>query len=377
MPTRTTPCRWIAATLAALWMCAGAAAQPANPCGQRRDPQAIASLTLVGVAELRRTPHSVSENLGGISGLDYDPASKRWYLLSDDRSRRAPARFYPTEIDVSAAGVGAVTVLPPVTLPVPAHEVPDPEALRRIPCTNRLAWASEGDRGHGVHPSVRWITPTGSPVGDVSLPENLTFSANDQSGPRDNLSVEGLAPTRDGKALWLSMEAPLIQDGPLPDLERGAVVRLARLPLDGGKARQLAYRVDPIPVAASGGRMRADNGVSELLTFGDEQLLVIERSGREIAPGEFAFDVRIYHASWAGADDVSDQHAITVHNVRTMQKRLLINLKSLGLPWIDNIEGAAWGPILADGRHTLVLVSDDNFAPKQVTQIIVLAVEAP
>ncbi|MCC5698826.1 esterase-like activity of phytase family protein [Klebsiella pneumoniae] len=46
----------------------------------------------------------------------------------------------------------------------------------------------------------------------------------------------------------------------------------------------------------------------------------------------------------------------------------------LGLDTVDNIEGITWGPRLPDGRRSLVLVSDDNFAPDQVTQIVVLAV---
>jgi hypothetical protein len=33
-----------------------------------------------------------------------------------------------------------------------------------------------------------------------------------------------------------------------------------------------------------------------------------------------------------------------------------------------------WGPRLRSGEHTLVLVSDDNFAATQVTQVIALAV---
>jgi len=34
----------------------------------------------------------------------------------------------------------------------------------------------------------------------------------------------------------------------------------------------------------------------------------------------------------------------------------------------------AWGPDRADGSRTLVLVSDDNFAPTQVTQFVTVAV---
>lgn len=42
---------------------------------------------------------------------------------------------------------------------------------------------------------------------------------------------------------------------------------------------------------------------------------------------------------------------------------------------VDNLEGMTFGPPLADGRHTLLVVSDNNFNPTQETQFIALAVE--
>jgi hypothetical protein len=51
----------------------------------------------------------------------------------------------------------------------------------------------------------------------------------------------------------------------------------------------------------------------------------------------------------------------------------LLNLDALGLP-LDNVEGMAFGPDLPDGRRSLVLVSDNNFAPAQFTQFLLFAV---
>jgi hypothetical protein len=56
-------------------------------------------------------------------------------------------------------------------------------------------------------------------------------------------------------------------------------------------------------------------------------------------------------------------------------KRLILNVEAdLGIE-PDNLEGMAFGPALPDGRVPLILVSDNNFAPSQATQFIVLAVE--
>lgn len=48
-------------------------------------------------------------------------------------------------------------------------------------------------------------------------------------------------------------------------------------------------------------------------------------------------------------------------------------LADLDLSTVDNVEGMTWGPRLPSGERTLVLVSDDNFHPQLVTQIIALA----
>ena len=52
------------------------------------------------------------------SGVDYDPRTGRYLLISDDRSAVDPARFYTAEIELDAGGLHDV-VLTGVTLSVP------------------------------------------------------------------------------------------------------------------------------------------------------------------------------------------------------------------------------------------------------------------
>jgi hypothetical protein len=59
-------------------------------------------------------------------------------------------------------------------------------------------------------------------------------------------------------------------------------------------------------------------------------------------------------------------------SIKPVEKTLLLNLDSLGIP-LDNVEGMTFGPNLADGRRSLVLVSDNNFAPAQFTQFLLFA----
>ena len=56
-------------------------------------------------------------------------------------------------------------------------------------------------------------------------------------------------------------------------------------------------------------------------------------------------------------------------------ERLILDLQAAGARGpIDNLEGMAWGPVRPDGRRTLVMVTDDNFSPQQVTQVLAFEV---
>src|ERR1700755_1287518 len=79
------------------------------------DCKAGISLSYLGEFDI---PTGLSENgveLGGLSGLDFDPASGHYIAISDDRSEKAPARFYDLDIDVGADGLHGVKILDHVT----------------------------------------------------------------------------------------------------------------------------------------------------------------------------------------------------------------------------------------------------------------------
>ena len=344
----------------------------------------IAGLRLLGTAVVARAQAGVPEHFGGISGIDRDPSTGRWFLLSDDRSERAPARFYEARIDIGPHGLGPIEIERVVTLrrrddkPYPdatsGSEVPDPEALRIDPRTGALWWASEGDEPHGGDPFVRISDRGGRYAGELPLPPQMRFSREPHTGPRPNLTIEGLSFTPDGEHLWISMESPLRQDGPVPTTESGALTRITRVARDGKVLAQYAYPLDPVPRAASGGRHRSDNGISDILALGDDRLLVVERSGFEVAEAVFEFSVRLYEARFASATDIASTASLSGSSPVTMTKRLILDLGKSGIAHVDNIEGAAWGPRLPNGHASLLLVSDDNFSDRQMNQFIALEV---
>jgi hypothetical protein len=84
--------------------------------------------------------------------------------------------------------------------------------------------------------------------------------------------------------------------------------------------------------------------------------------------------VRVYEIDTLGATNIKDVSSIAGKQIKPVRKKLLVDLDTLGLPKVDNVEGITWGPTLPTGERTLLLVSDNNFNAGQITQVIALAV---
>lgn len=309
--------------------------------------------------------------IGGLSGISYDPAADLYYIISDDRSAKGPARFYTARITLSDNSIGDVEFVAthpwldrdaqpfgPLNIDVyPPAVPPDPEAIAFDARRQRLYWTSEGERrveGPGapilLDPWVRSAALDGSFLGEFALPDGFQMSAAEH-GPRRNSTLEGLTLTPDGRFLWAAMEGPGYDDGPPPDGRHGARTRVIRFDAESGAVDgQYTYPLDRVSAGP-----RGDNGLSDLVALDDGSFLVIERGyGTHVA-------VRIYRAQ---VDEGSTE----------MTKTLLADLTTTpGLTPLDNIEGITLGPKLADGRQSVIAVSDDNFSPTQVTQFLLFA----
>jgi hypothetical protein len=373
---------------ALLAACAPAVVAPPAQSAIRPVVHSIAGLRFIGEQRLPLRMAFEGSVVGGLSGIDYDPRSGNWILESDDRSEIGPARFYTARLRYDERGFDAVT-LTGVNLfrqadgsnyPSPAAfasaggagEVPDIETIRYDPLDDSIWYASEGSRKLGLDPFVRHARGDGAYLGTLPVPAMFNVSAQ-ETGSRNNLSFEGICFAPDGRSLWLGMEAPLYQDGPLASIGHGAVSRITRFDRTGRVLAQYAYRLDPVQAVAAPGRF-SDNGVSEILAIDGHQLLAIERSGVQDAAGIFKFYIRLYRFDTDGATDVRAIASLKDAGYQAVGKRLLLNLNMAGLPKVDNLEGMAWGSRLANGHDTLVLVSDDNFNASQVTQFLAFEV---
>ena len=80
--------------------------------------------------------------------------------------------------------------------------------------------------------------------------------------------------------------------------------------------------------------------------------------------------MRLYLISVRRAENVRGQFAID--DPIAVSKQLLLDLTALGIT-LDNLEGLALAPPLADGRTPLIIVSDNNFGAFQFTQFLAFA----
>ncbi len=364
-----------------------AALLAAGPGAASAQPNTIGSLHFLGATTIPNDAVVDGTLVGGLSGLDYDPATCTWAMISDDKSDKAPARFYLGRIDL-AAGAPKVSLDHAVTLqqtdgkPYPnaktGGEVPDPESIRFDASGAALWWSSEGDRKLGVSPFVRETGRDGRFIANLAVPPMFDVSKDQDRGPRTNLGFEGLSFTPQHDALWVGMESALTEDGPIATTTAGTVARFTKFDRNGKLLGQFAYPVDPIQAVPEG--KNADNGVSEILALDDNRLLVLERSGVEGADGIWTLYIRLYQADVGEATDVAEIPALAAADYRPMTKHLVLDLSELpelgspALPKLDNIEGVSFGPELPNGHRSLVLVSDNNFNPHQVTQFLAFEV---
>lgn len=347
-------------------------------------PPGASALTLLGEITLAHKLLFRETAVGGLSAIDYDPATGLFDLLSDDRSDLAPARLYRAKMTLTPAGLLPPELVEVVTLkqangqpwPGKAHAapgvaIPDPEAMRRLP-DGKILWSSEGDFARGFPVALYASGADGTLLRQFALP--ACFSVGRGHGARDNRGFEGLTINPPGTQAWVAMESALQQDGAEPSTtSAGGHCRFTQFDIRTGAAvRQIAYALDAIPVAPVIPGTFADNGVSEVLLQDDHQLLVLERS---YALGR-GTSLRLYRIDTRDGSNTLALDALTATNHSPARKTLVADFKHLGLSRLDNTEGMTWGPRLPDGRRTLWFVSDDNFNPMQVTQIAVFGFDA-
>jgi hypothetical protein len=288
-------------------------------------------------------------NVGGLSSITYDRRRDLYYAVSDDQ---VGARFYTVEIDERDVDVrfeDVTTLLAPDGAPYPAGSL-DPEGLA-LTKDRELILTSEGLPAALIDPFVRRYSLRGAFRGDLPVPSAFRVTADQSSGVRPNLGFESAGV--EDRFLFTANEGALYQDGPAASTTARSPVRILRYDLRKRRLdRQWTYLTEPVAEAPVPASAFSVNGVVELLPLDDDRLIAMERSFSVGAP-DTGNTIRLFEVELRGD---------------RARKRLLLDLDDLGIP-LDNVEGMTFGP-----RRSLVLVSDNNFAPAQFTQFLVFTV---
>jgi hypothetical protein len=340
-------------------------------------------LKLVSSIEIPYNQTFQNTKVGGLSGIDYDAKQAVYYLISDDRSVFNDSRFYTVKIRLIENKLDRIDFLNVTTLKDETGKsygnwntnpttAADPEDIRFNPRTNTLVWSSEGARVVTAdklilqNPSINFMDLKGNFLGKTKLPANLEMQKQ-ENGPRNNGTLEGITFDTNYKNIYTNIEEPLYEDDSSANTSKGAFIRLYQFNVKTKKnTAQYAYKLDPIAHEPNPKGAFAINGVSAIQYFEKDKLLVVERS---YSSGTQACTVKVFLCHLKKATNVKNYASLKNQNFEVASKKLVLNMDDLGI-LIDNIEGITFGPKLANGRQSIVFVSDNNFSELQKTQVL-------
>lgn len=252
----------------------------------------------------------------------------------------------------------------------------DPEGVRVT--RNGTLWISDE-----YGPWIDEFTMDGKQIRRIAPPEKFQIAKpdgdpekelppNNTSGRQPNRGFEGLAISPGGERLYSILQSSLIQDGALDgENERtGRNIRVLELTIATGATRELVYPLNS-----------ASYGVSEIVAYSETGLLVLERDGKA---GDKAKFRSLFAVDAAAATDVSSVSALPATDlppeIKALPKRKLMDFmdsryKLVGAEMPEKIEGVCFGPDLPDGRHMLVVTTDNDFKDDAPSYVWLFAVD--
>ncbi|NJM69705.1 MAG: esterase-like activity of phytase family protein [Scytonema sp. RU_4_4] len=329
----------------------------------------IGSATFPTGFSFQKTP------MGGFSGITYDAKHQLYYTISDDRSEKAPARFYTLKIDLTnepltdseVVPVGVTTLLNENSQTFPNGRI-DSEG---IAITNKetVYISSEGDNRKQIKPFLKEFSiSSGKELRTLPIPNKFLPDKSAQQGVRNNLVFESLTITPNNKSLFLATENALIQDGPEAKPKISSPCRILQYNLlTQQPEKEFLYKTEAVTPFLNISP-QFSSGLTDLVALDNQgHFLSLERTFTGLG-----FSISLFQISLEGADDIHNIDSlltVDLNKIEPTDKKLLLNLRKLDVA-LDNIEGLTLGPKLSNGQLSLILVSDNNFNPLQRSQIL-------
>lgn len=268
----------------------------------------------------------------------------------------------------------------------------DPEGLTLLPNGNYLVADEYG-------PSVYEFDITGKQVRAFAVPANLvpkeaggTINYVDGrpvivTGRQDNRGYEGITLSPDGTKAYAIMQDPLVNEGASNDGRRSRNLRIVEYNVaTGAPTKQYIYELDSIAsinANTHGDTFSATNqgrsiGVSSIMTLPDGRLVVLERDNRGVGiddpTGLRQIGIKAaYVIDLAQATDVSGVSLAGTNTlpagVKAVSKTSLLDIRAAllakGVTVAEKMEGLVFGPRLADGGLSMLIITDNDFSVTQ------------
>lgn len=324
--------------------------------------------------------------VGGLSGLSWD--GQRLWAVSDDRGRQADPRFYGFDLTISPKNIQLKPIQVHFFKSFPGKKgrpaALDVEGLAKMPEGFLVSTEGNNDAKPRLWPQVSYMTADGNWQKDLEIPGKYLPEPTglQTKGIQNNRGFEGLSVLIDTKVAFVAVESSLVQDYLEVEEAKGDWIRILKFTDKAGKglapAAEFAYRLEPLK--GSFGGHEVFRGVSEILAIDEQRLLLLERGVRLLPKKLWVNSAAIYEVDLSKATDVSGQERLQLGKFVGVTKKLLVDFegdlqKIRSGKSAQNYEALSWGPLLPDGRRSLLVISDNNFSKKEITELVVFAVE--
>lgn len=335
--------------------------------------------------------------LAGFSGIEYSGHVNRYFVLPDrgplDGAVPFPCRIQELEIVIdpqSDTPVRATLVGTKLLTTEQGQQlIGAASSLDTLDPSRSLRFDPEGVRLWGPNqlvisdeygPALSVFDFSGKRLSQINVPRTFQV-AKPAATPRDELlsntvgrqpnsGFEGIAVSPDGNKLFAIVQRPLIQDSEPQnqngEKRTGRLCRLLEIDRKTSQTRELAFRLND-----------DTTGVSELLSIGPDQLLVLERDS---LGGEQARYKQVVRIDLTDATDCSHISRLPTDelpsDLRIVRKQPFLNLldprwKIAGATCPEKFEGLTFGPSLPDGRRVLLVTVDNDFRADRASPIFV------
>lgn len=303
--------------------------------------EAVSSVTLTCLAKARAGLNS----FGGIGGVVH-AGGNRWWMASEGLPL-----IFPVQLDLRGP-----LLSPRIGTPLTIHGDPRGGEFKKVEaialCHDRFLigteamMAKELKSGRDEDIRVVVLDRQGGYLSDLPVPEHYLRHRPDMGSPFYR-GIQGVSCSPDGRQLLVSLQRPLRQDGVAPF------------------SRQLLYRWQPGPRSFALERqflvpLDHQLGMMDTELLGDGEALILEN---EVKPQQrntlsrFRID---------DGDDISACRSLRdCPTARPARKTVVLSHieRFAGVDLQTNevqYDALARGPVLADGRRTLLLVNDDD-----------------